>query len=169
MGWHIYRYYREFGIEDRELDERVDVIPLKSIEKFRSGFSRPVSLLKDNAIDGLRFRDYLAEQFLNNIRKGKTMPLGFFVNGKPVAMLNLAEDEISIKTLSSGNKKVVVYKLLDLIAEDGIDAVDAGTVLLREAVLRLRDFDILEIWTDAEDDETIEIAEKASYHLSYTG
>ncbi len=169
MGWHIYRYYREFGIDESAMSDAVELLPLRAIERFRGGFSRPVSLVKDRGIDGGALREYLAGQFLSNIRKGKTMPLGLFRDGEAVAMLNLAEDEISVKTLSSKDRKVVVYKLLDLIAAEGTDVREAGAVLLRDATARLRDFDILELWIDAENDAAIEAAERAGYHLSYTG
>lgn len=168
-SWHIYRYYREFGVTEDMMSDDVEPVPLGELEKFRANICRPVSLLKDKSVDRARFREYLADQALNNIRKGKTMPLGYFRDGKLAAMLNLSEDEIASKTLSGGGKRVVVYKLLDLAAVEGGTLGDAGILLLRDAAARLMDFDILELWIDTQDDALVEIAEKAGYHLSYTG
>ncbi len=166
MGWHIFRYFPEFGINKKHVLDNIDVYHTQSLDEFCKNFSRPVSLLKEKNIETGRLKEYLTENFKKSIINGTTTALQYFNRNKPVGMITIAKDEIGQKTLQT-NKSV--YKILDLIVLNDSSGENTEKKLLQDITSRIFDYCLMEFWVDAENASLIQTLESSGFRLSYTG
>ncbi len=166
MGWHIFRFYNNGKNIESCLNEKIRIPEPAEIDRFLGKLSRPVSLLKERLIDKKRLLDYLADNARRSLYKGKTGCYVYGPKGNTSGFINVGSDEITRRTLQTESQ---VYKILDVIAEEGKKQVKTETELLKDIKSRLKGYCLLELWLDAENTHLLEAAEDAGFHLSYTG
>jgi ribosomal protein S18 acetylase RimI-like enzyme len=165
MSWHILRYYPQSHNENAVLD-RIEPYRSGTLDEFCSGFSRPISLLKEETIDPAGLNDYLTQNFKNGIAKGNSICLQYFENNSPAGLINIGRDEIGQKTLGL---ELPIYKILDLIVLSDWKGRGIEQALFLDAANRLGKYALMEIWVNAENSDLIQAAEDSGFRLSYTG
>ncbi len=165
MGWHIFRFYKDEDHAKRHIFENIDTYD-SSLDLFCEGYSRPVSLLKEKAIDREKLRAYLLENFKKSILNKSINALQYYERNKPSALITFAKDEIAQKTLQTDQP---VYKVLDLIVLEEARGRNIEKRMLIDITARIYDYCLMEIWIDSENSGLIQAAEDAGFRLSYTG
>jgi len=167
MSWHIFRYFN-FDPRPDKLNEFIEpIVNIKKIYNFYDSFYRPFSLLYENTLDKSLVKDYLFENLLDSILKGKIFALEYTHGNK--AILTYQYDEILQEALQT-DKRVV--KILDILFLQNIDESEKNFLareLLSDIKNRLFDACLVEMWVRSEDQYLIKTLEKNGFSLSYTG
>lgn len=167
LSWHIYRRYRDESQDTgKALSKNVAGITVSSLDGFCEHFNRPISLLNERSIDGGKLRAHFIRNLKTSIGKGRTTAYQFYHRNRPVGLINIMEDEIARKAARTDKK---IYKIMDLIVPDRESNPEVERKLLQDVFSRTQDHCMMEIWIDTGNAETILSAEKAGFHLSYTG
>lgn len=161
LVWHIFRFYYD---QEFSLSPFVRPLSLQEISPFVPYFSRPLSLLKDKILNREALRTYLVDKWKNQIAQGKLFCLGYCPNDTPVALLTVQQDSLAEKTLQTPKP---VYKILDLLLLPQAERETLIT-LLRDVSARFP-ASLVEIWIDAEQNDTIQVVEEAGFRLAYSG
>lgn len=166
LCWHIFRYYRDYGINPEWINEEIDAFPYSKLGDFIHHYNRPVSLLKEPDIDSQKLKDYLIERNHHNALKGNTLSLGYYPKGQLDGWIHIAPDEIAKQTISLEGS---VYKILDIGLKDHLQHQGIEKMILQDLIARLHDFELIEFWLDADNDYMIHQSENAGFRLSYSG
>jgi len=164
--WHIYRYYPNINKSNYKISENIDVCNIKFINEFYDYFTRPISLLKDKKVDTISLKNYLFDKFKNEIINGNTKCLQYQKEGNILGILSYTLDKISQKTFGIGKP---IYKILDLNIKKDYRDCGYENEIIQDFIARIKDFEFVEFWVDAENDYIINILENNNFHLSYTG
>lgn len=165
MSWHILRFYQGQRAFSRNTKIKVEPFPLGKLEYFRPYFSRPVSLLNDPQVNTSDLKDFLYEGIRAQLLKGNTIPLAFYENGDIAGMINIVHDQLAEESLKGD---AVIYRVLDWIAL-GERKKEIRSALMIEALYRLRDFSMTEIWVKSDDYDTLKAAEQIGFEIRYSG
>ncbi|MCX7820629.1 MAG: GNAT family N-acetyltransferase [Brevinematales bacterium] len=168
MGWHIFRHFIK-DFDPSEIAEEIEPLETpKILNKFFTDFDRPFSLLKEKHINTKVIKEYLFNNLITNILKGKIKALSYRKNKKTVGILTYQYDELSQNALSS-DKSVV--KILDIMClqDNRQEKEKIATILLNDIKNRLYNTHILEMWLSAENQTLIKTLERNDFQLSYTG
>ncbi|MEJ5285216.1 MAG: GNAT family N-acetyltransferase [Brevinematia bacterium] len=168
MAWHIFRYFSE-DFEVQKISQKIEPLENpKVLEKFFIDFDRPFSLLKDKNLNTQIIKEYLFNNLITNILKGKIQVLAYRENKKICGILTYQYDELSQNALST-EKSIV--KILDImcLTENKKEKEKIITTFLKDLKHRIIDSLIIEMWLSSENQTLIKILEKNSFNLSYTG
>ncbi len=168
MGWHIFRHFINEK-SNGKISEKIEPLENpKILNKFFFDFDRPFSLLKDKNLNRDLIKEYLFNNLITNIIKGKIKALSLKKEKKIIGVLTYQYDEISRLSISREEK---VIKILDImsITDDIKEKESIISAFLTDIKERCFDSIIIEMWVSSENQTLIKNLERNDFQLSYSG
>ncbi len=168
MSWHIFRHFIK-NLEPDKISDKIEPLQNpKILEKFFIDFDRPFSLLKDKRLNPEIIKDYLFNNLITNILKGKIKTLVYKEKNKIHGVLTYQYDELSQNALSTERS---IVKILDImcLTDNKTEKERIISEFLTDIKNRLFDSLMIETWVSSENQLLIKTLEKNEFFLSYTG